>query len=784
MSHRSLGVVAAVAAILVLCGAMGQPGSSSAPAVVHPADPLKAPVFRPGIAPVPEGSVGRYELRHLRSRALFTDSGVELRLPSRTQESRALRWSVAGGRPVPPRAEKPREAKLHRLLGPEASWERDVPTYGGLRYPGVLPGVELWFEERTEGVEYGFRAERGADLRRVELEYDGAREVRVVEEGRALEVDLGEGVLREQGLHCAQEGVDRGMKAVGCRFAHARPVGQDRWAYAIEVDVEEPERPVVVDPLVLWNTYLGGRGSYNALRAIQQNSTGDVFIVGTTDTPPLSPPLDVSRAFGGLGGVSDVLVARFNREGGLIWSALLGGGGGDLGMALVMGDSDELYIAGSTGSPDFQRQLPDGGTASSPTLGLVDGFVARLDSSGTQLDWFVRLGGNNVDFVNDLLRTPDRQLYVIGNTTSTNIPNLKGVTDPTIRGEEGFITRINPDVTPTAPLWTVLVQGPGNESLYGLAHDGSGALYVTGRTAPVSGGSQDALVAVVNGIGTLSPSIAKQFSLGGGRSDEGRIVRLAGPPTQREVQVFGSTESTDFAGGARGGADVFVATFPTYASNINMPQQKLGLLGSTAGMEYLWSLTADGAGRVYIGGRTTSLLGFPTSTAFDPSYSGGAWDGFVARVNLDAQPVLEWASYVGGEGEEDVYALQVDRLNPARLLIGGVTSSTELMYSDAGYDTTPNLDSPKEMFLMTVDLDAPTPVPPGPDGGTPPPDGGTPPPDGGGTPAPDAGEPGPMRSPVGWSCDSSTSGDAPAALALTALAVLVLLVSRRRRLRA
>jgi len=237
--------------------------------------------------------------------------------------------------------------------------------------------------------------------------------------------------------------------------------------------------------------------------------------------------------------------------------------------------------------------------------------------------------------------------------------------------------------------------------------------------------------------------------------------------------VFGTTESTDFAGGARGGSDVFVATFPTYASNINMPQQKLGLLGSTAGVEYLWSLTADGAGRVYIGGTTTSLLGFPTSTAFDPSYSGGAWDGFVARVNLDAQPVLEWASYVGGEGEEEVYALQVDRLNPARLLIGGSTSSTELMYSDAGYDTTPNLDSPKEMFLMTVDLDAPT--PPGPDGGTPPPDGGTPP--------PDAGEPGPMRSPVGWSCDSSTSGDGPAALALTALAVLVLLVSHRRRLR-
>ncbi|WP_375770807.1 hypothetical protein NR798_07875 [Archangium gephyra] len=775
MSHRSFGVVAAAAAILVLCGgAMGQRGSSSAPAMVQAPAPLKAPVFRPGIAPVHAGSEGRYELRHLHSRALFTDRGVELRLPSRLQESRALGWSVAGGRAVPPLAEKPREAKLHRLLGPEESWEREVPTYGGLRYPDVLPGVELWFEERAEGVEYGFRAERGEDLRRVELEYAGAREVRVVEEGRALEVDLGEGVLREQGLHCAQEAADGSMKAVGCRFAHARPVGQERWAYAIEVDVEDPGRPVVVDPLVLWNTYLGGRGgNYNELRAIEQNSTGDVFIVGTTDTPPASPPLDSSRSFGGLGGVSDVLVARFNRDGGLVWSAVLGGGGGDLGMGLAIGDADELYIAGSTGSPDFQQPLSDGGTASSPTLGSVDGFVARLDPTGTQLGWFVRLGGNNVDYVNGLLRTPDHQLYAIGYTSSTNIPNLQGVTDPTIRGEEGFISRINPDVTPTAPLWTVLVQGPGNESLSGLAHD-TGSLYVTGRTAPVSGGSQDALVAVIDGIGTLAPSIVKRFTLGGTGFDDGRAVRIGGAPTQREVQVFGTTESKDFAGGAKGGSDVFVATYPTYASNSAMPQQKLGLLGSTAGGEYIWSLTADDSGRVYIGGTTTSILGLATSEAFESTYSGGIWDGFVARVNLDAQPVLEWASYVGGEGEEQVYALHVDRLNPARLLFGGSTNSVALMYSDAGYDTSPNLDAIYEMFLMTVDLDAPTPVPPGPDGGTPP-DGGMP---------PDAGAPGPLRSPVGWSCGSSTSGDGPAALALTALAVLVVLVSHRRRLRA
>ncbi len=67
-------------------------------------------------------------------------------------------------------------------------------------------------------------------MRRVRLEYAGAQAVRVVEEGRALEVEVGEGVLREKGLHCAQELAEGELKPVGCRFTDVRPLGWERWA--------------------------------------------------------------------------------------------------------------------------------------------------------------------------------------------------------------------------------------------------------------------------------------------------------------------------------------------------------------------------------------------------------------------------------------------------------------------------------------------------------------------------------------------------------------------------
>ena len=117
---------------------------------------------------------------------------------------------------------------------------------------------------------------------------------------------------------------------MGCRFTEARALGRERWAYALEVDVEDPERPVVVDPLVLWNTYLGSAGQ-DELRDMALSAEGDVFIVGTVGGTPLSPPVDAGR------GASDVLVARFQGDGGLAWSTLLGGPNYDRAYAVEVG---------------------------------------------------------------------------------------------------------------------------------------------------------------------------------------------------------------------------------------------------------------------------------------------------------------------------------------------------------------------------------------------------------------------------------------------------------------
>ena len=755
MLRRVLGALSVGGAILFSWGAVAQP---------------TAPVFRSGIAPAPAGSAGRYELRHSRTRALFTDRSVELSLPSHTQEARALGWSVAGGRSVTPRAEKPREAKLHRLVGPTESWEREVPTYGGLRYPGVLPGVDLWFEERPEGMEYGFRAERGADLRRVRLEYAGARAVRVVEEGRALEVDLGEGVLREEGLRCWQEAGEGASRTVGCRFTDAHRVGHERWAYAIEVDVEDPERPVVVDPLVLWNTYLGSRFD-DELRAISQNDAGEVFVVGTVSGPPVTPPTDggADAGLGGWHGNQDVFVARFQNDGGLVWSTLLGGSGEDFGRALFVGGSDEVYVAGTTASADLQGVLADGGVGSS-RRGAGDGFVARLAPSGQKLDWFLHVGGTNVDRIQKMIPGPPGKLFVIGESNSSDL-NVVGAPMLPPTTFEAFAARV--DTTALKTDWFAVVQGVGDDTARDVAYDSvaTGVLYFTGGTQAQVGGSRDAYLKTIEAVteGSSASPLSTRL-LGGTGDDEGQALSLL--PSQ--VVVWGNTASALFpnAGSRRGSSDIFVSVHEDWLTSAGKLTQTKAFLVGGAGGDVVNTVTTDPSGRLYLGGYTFSA-DLPVAGGFDTQLELSGVDGLVARVRLDEEPPVDWASYVGGSGVEEVLALRFDNQHGDRLLIGGSTTSQNLGYSDAGYNPR-SVAGGKDMLLLSVDLRAST------DAGTDTPDSGTP---DSGTPDSGTGDGGTGSeavSPLGWSCGASGSQGGWGALALGSLAGLVLLASRRR----
>jgi Cep192 domain 4/Beta-propeller repeat len=221
----------------------------------------------------------------------------------------------------------------------------------------------------------------------------------------------------------------------------------------------------------------------------------------------------------------------------------------------------------------------------------------------------------------------------------------------------------------------------------GIAVDASGYVYVTGYTSsvdfPISGGVQgifsggncntevntapcfDTFVAKLNPQGT---GLVYSTYLGGTGDDEG--VRIA-VDVSGQAYVAGFTNSLDFptaspfqgsnGGGACGTTayptpcyDAFVAKLTASGSNLVYSTY----LGGT-GDDFASSIASDSNGNAYVGG-LTSASNFPvTYGSLQTSYSGGPFDGFVAKIN-PAGSNLVYSTYLGGSQEDHVNGIALD----------------------------------------------------------------------------------------------------------------------------
>jgi hypothetical protein len=645
------------------------------PSPPGPARPASKQVM---IVPMPEAP-GRYLLQQKRANTLFTDQGLTLRLTPPAGPARELQWGVAGARTVLPQPLEPQEARFNLLVGRPEDWKQNLPTWGALYYPGINPGVDLWFEAREGGVQYSLRAGRGADLRQVRLEWRGAQELRLADNGRALEVRLADGALREEGLQCGQESADGTSREVPCRYKEVSPRGVNVWEYVIEVDVDEPGRPAWVDPIINWNSFVGAAGN-DALEDIEflNNTQNQFFFAGSTDIS-VADPLQGTRLFTPSAG-TDVVISRRQADGTPIWVSLLGGNGEDLGRAILLGAGGFLYVAGSTTSTNFPPG-PGGTSLSGPR----DGFIARIASFGSSLSWIQFIGGPGDEEIHSLALGEDGKVYAAGWTTSQQMPASDA--GPSLGMKDLFVSRIHPN---TGIVERTLVRsGRFNEEatsiVPGESGDGRTLLYVTGYTespdfplgvSPPSentqiDGGREALVLKLND--QLGTPVWGTFIGAASGPDEGNEVLYV--PGANRVMVVGTTRAADFPNSypasAPPGANAFLAAFDP-GTGTRTFSTVVGGSGDDEGN----ALTTGTAQSLFIGGKTTST-DLPVPFGFDSR--SGETEGFVIQMGPDGTGFRpEWGTYAGGTQADDVRAL-ASSLNHDTLYIGGMTRSPEML---------------------------------------------------------------------------------------------------------
>lgn len=166
---------------------------------------------------------------------------------------------------------------------------------------------------------------------------------------------------------------------------------------------------------LVYSTYLGGSGDDRAFR-IAVDTAGSAYVVGDTDSTNFPVANAAQRANGGS---ADAFVAKLNPSGSqLVYSTYLGGSGIDGGTAITVDPAGSAYVTGFTASTNFPIASPIQATLG----GSYDGFVAKLSTSGSALDYSTYLGGSGIDSGFGIAADPSGNAYVMGVTDSLNFP--------------------------------------------------------------------------------------------------------------------------------------------------------------------------------------------------------------------------------------------------------------------------------------------------------------------------------------------------------------------------
>ena len=264
-------------------------------------------------------------------------------------------------------------------------WHTNIANYARVKYVGAYPGIDVVYYGSQRQFEFDLVVAPGADLREVRLKLRGASNLTLDSSGNLVvhtpdrDLSLFRPVIFQNSA--------TGKKSIDGHYVLTSDHG-----IALEADSYDPTKPLIVDPTLVYSTYLGSTGSDQG-KAIAVDASGNAYIGGNTNsignTFPTDNPIETAGS---------IFVTKLNPSGtALVYSTYFGGnisgsaivstqcGQGQCLTGLRVDSTGEVFITG-VAFPGFPTVNQISGACNTHCQSVGGFFVAKLNAAGSAID--------------------------------------------------------------------------------------------------------------------------------------------------------------------------------------------------------------------------------------------------------------------------------------------------------------------------------------------------------------------------------------------------------------
>ena len=432
----------------------------------------------------------RYLLRYNGAEALFSKDRVDFRPSGMNGQAANIRMHLVNANAAP-EAKDLEQGKSNYLIGADASkWIRGVHHFRQIEYNNLYPGISLSYYGNGDALEHDFQVAPGADPSQISFRFDGTEGVSISAAGDLEVRAAGHALTLHKPL--AYQTAANGRTTVDAGFV----LGKDD-SVGFHLGNYDRTRPLVIDPVLVFSTYLAGTGIDRA-SAVATDASGNVYLIGTTSSTDFPTANPLQPHMGGCdtyAGCMNAFITKMNPTGtALIYSTYLGGSYQDRGGSIAVDGNGNAIVSGYAGSNNF----PKAGAAPALTCGSNNlcYFLASLKPDGSALNYsgiFGVAGYEDNGNVGPVAVDNAGNAYLTGYTSDPNFKITAGTLAPGVYGypyQELFILKV--DSTGKLVYSTVVpgraTQDPAtNNNNFiprGIAVDTAGRVTVAGSAGP------------------------------------------------------------------------------------------------------------------------------------------------------------------------------------------------------------------------------------------------------------------------------------------------------------